>query len=104
MKAKLTATRGGAKLKAQIAKARQMIEKPLPPDPDGHNEKRAEWAAHALDTFADATGLTDEDKDCALGDLLCDLMHWCDRQPVGIEFNTALQNARTNYNEETADE
>jgi hypothetical protein len=45
----------------------------LPPDPEEKNEERAAWAVKASQ---DATGSDDE---TAIGDLLADLMHLCDR-------------------------
>jgi hypothetical protein len=48
----------------------------LPPDPEKMNHKRATWAAAALNAFKSITGTDEAD---ALGDLLCDLMHWSDR-------------------------
>jgi hypothetical protein len=69
----------------------------LPPNPDGQNDDRAEWAASALRQFQCATGTDYED---ALGDLLCDLMHWSDRH--NFDFELALDRARGHYREETA--
>lgn len=71
----------------------------LPPDPEGMNDKRAGWAATALKAFQDETGADDED---ALGDLLGDLMHWCDRH--NFDFEAALERARGHYEAETAGE
>lgn len=45
----------------------------LPPDPEGMNDARADWAAGAVQTFQAITGADDED---VLSDLLADLMHW----------------------------
>jgi hypothetical protein len=101
----------GKKLKAaqvreQIRQARQLVEKPLPPDPEEMNNQRARMAAIALAAFADEAGLTDsrDNIECALGDLLCDLMHWCDRQPLAdhYDFQTMLQHALRHYAEETS--
>ena len=47
----------------------------LPSDPECLNYHRVQLAASALRCFQDETGADNE----ALGDLLCDLMHWCDR-------------------------
>lgn len=69
----------------------------LPPDPEGMNDRRAEWAAAALRAFMEATGTDEED---ALGDLLADLMHWADRN--NFDFESALDRARSHYVEETA--
>ena len=71
----------------------------LPPDPEGKNDKRAAWAGAALATFITQTG-TDEEN--AVGDLLGDLMHWCDRN--NYDFEAALARARWHYKAETAGE
>jgi hypothetical protein len=68
----------------------------LPPDPDNMNGKRAKWAKAALSIFQLLTGTDD---DTALMDLLCDLMHWCDRHAV--TFNDELDRARAHYDAET---
>ena len=70
---------------------------PLPPDPEKLNGDRAEWAAAALRQFQCATGCDYED---SLGDLLCDLMHWSDRN--NFDFEAALCRARGHYEAETA--
>jgi hypothetical protein len=69
---------------------------PLPADPESMNDDRAEWAAIALDAFQRLTGTDDED---VLSDLLCNLMHWCDRNDCG--FDTALSRARMHHEAET---
>jgi hypothetical protein len=68
----------------------------LPPDPDNLNDDRSAWAASALATFMQITGTDQED---AVGDLLADLMHWCDRN--NYEFELALIRARGHYEAET---
>lgn len=70
----------------------------LPPDPDGLNGKRATWAGNALAIFMHDTGT---DEEAALGDLLGDLMHWCDRN--NHDFETALTRAREHYSVETSE-
>lgn len=50
----------------------------LPADPEGMNDDRAAWALQALRAFQQATGTDDGD---AVGDLVADLGHLCDRQP-----------------------
>jgi hypothetical protein len=72
------------------------MTKILPPDPEGMNDDRAEWAAAALRHFQCMTGTDYED---ALGDLLADLMHWGDRN--NFDFELALDRARGNYAAET---
>lgn len=78
----------------------------IPADPDDLNDDRAEWAQHALDQFAQLTGMDEgggnEEDETVLGDLLADLMHWCDRH--GVDFEAKLAGARANYAEETANE
>ena len=64
----------------------------LPPDPDGQNGDRAGWAQKALAAFKEETHCDDEDTLC---DLLCDLMHQCDRD--GVSFDEQLDRARSHY-------
>jgi hypothetical protein len=71
----------------------------LPPDPDGMNDDRSNWAGSALAMFMQITGTEEAD---ALGDLLADLMHWADRK--GYDFDAALECARTHYHAETVGE
>ncbi len=68
-------------------------------DPDGQNEQRASWALQTIHLFQRATGTDDED---ALADLLCDLMHWCDRN--GESFRLELGRAVMHYEAETSEE
>jgi hypothetical protein len=63
------------------------------------NADRAKWAQAALRAFRKATGADAEE---ALGDLLCDLMHWSDRN--NFDFEAALDRARMHYEAETAGE
>lgn len=72
---------------------------PLPGDPENMNSDRASWASAALREFQRVTGTDDEDR---LGDLLCDLMHWCDRND--LDFDAALSRARMHYEAETTPE
>lgn len=71
----------------------------LPPDPEGMNDHRSQWADIAVRAFQMATGADDED---SLGDLLTDLMHWSDRN--GFDFQAAFDRALSHYAEETANE
>ena len=71
----------------------------LPPDPDGQNADRAEWAHRAVLAFENATGTDRED---ALADLLADLMHWCN--VYGQDFDRELCQARSHYQAETEPE
>lgn len=72
----------------------------LPPDPEGMNDERAGWAEDTLDHFRAVTGTDEED---ALADLLCDLMHWCDRNAINTTFEAELEKARQHYREETTE-
>ena len=74
-------------------------ESNLPPDPDGMNADRAEWAHRAVLAFETATGTDRED---ALCDLLADLMHWCN--VYGQDFDHELGRARMHYEAETEPE
>lgn len=71
----------------------------LPPDPEGMNDERAVWAGSALTAFMRITGTDEED---AVGDLLTDLMHWCDRN--SYDFGLALGRAEGHYAAETGGE
>lgn len=74
----------------------------LPPDPDELNDARARWAGQAVDRYQELTGADDED---VLADLLCDLMHLCDRAAGLIgTFDTELFRARQHYEAETDSE
>lgn len=73
--------------------------KPLPADLDSMNANRAEWAAAALYEFRRLTGADYED---ALGDLLCDLMHWSDSN--NFDFEAALFRAQMHYQAEITPE
>jgi len=75
------------------------MTKRLPPDPENMNDDRAEWAAASLRHFQCTTGA---DYDDALTDLLCDLMHWSDRND--FDFDAALSRARMHYDAETSPE
>jgi hypothetical protein len=59
---------------------------------DTTNEDRAQWAKHAVDEFRRVTGT---DAECAVLDLLADLMHL-----QGEQFEDDLQMARTHYDAE----
>lgn len=70
----------------------------LPPDPDGQNDDRGEWAEMAIKAFRDQTGCDLED---AISDLLADIGHWCDRN--GMNFQDELSRASMHYGAETGD-
>lgn len=68
----------------------------LPPDPESMNHRRAAWAGRAVAAFREATGTDEAD---SITDLVCDLMHWCDRHE--FDFEAALLHSRGHYAEET---
>src|ERR1700719_3225651 len=75
----------------------------LPPDPEGQNDDRAQWAEAAIRHFQIHTGT---DWDDAIADLLCDLMHLCDRATredgaTAFDFAGELERAREHYEAET---
>ena len=80
-----------------------VIESSLPADPDNQNNDRAYWAKVALNAFARITGMSsaDEDEENILSDLLCNLMHLCDR--LDIDFSAALLGAKHDYRAETCE-
>lgn len=67
-----------------------------PSDSEGLNDSRAEWAVYALEAFISQTGA---DRESAMTDLLCDLMHLSDRD--GSNFADDLERARMHYACET---
>ena len=60
------------------------------------NDSRATWAGEALNAFQRLTGTDDGD---ILYDLLCDLMHWSDRN--GVDFAETIEKAKRCYADET---
>ena len=93
---------GGPKPTAQTGAEPQGVRtmnKRLPADPEGMNDDRAAVAYSALEAFQCLTGIDPKD-DTAVSDLLCDLMHWCDRNS-DEGFDVALTRARAHYAEET---
>jgi hypothetical protein len=70
----------------------------VPPDPEGMNDDRAEWAGAAIRHFQCTTGTDWED---TVADLLCDLMHFCDRE--SFDFQKELDRARMHYEAETTE-
>jgi hypothetical protein len=69
------------------------------PDLEELNDDRALWAETALAAFVEQTGCNRDD---ALPDLLCDLMHWCDR--TGVPFAEQLTKAEWHYRVEATGE
>jgi hypothetical protein len=63
------------------------------------NNDRARWANAAMSAFANETGMTGEDQETIMGDLLCNLMHLADAE--SIDFDARLENGRLHYTAET---
>jgi hypothetical protein len=79
----------------------------LPPDPEDANDEHAERAETAVNAFRRETN---SDECTAIRDLLCDLMHFCDRRGYAEPdddqyelFEDALRIAREAYREETTE-
>lgn len=68
-----------------------------PADPEQQNDDRALWAEQALIAFMQETGTEQED---SVADLLCDLMHYCDRD-MRLNFEACMARARAHYAAET---
>lgn len=77
----------------------------MPPDPEGLNETRGNTARKTLEHFCTEYPT---DWDDGLADLLTNLMHMCDRIPLGLDprldFKEELARARRNYESETTPE
>lgn len=66
----------------------------LPPDPDGLNRIRAERIAVVMTAYGK---YIDGD---TFADFMCDLKHWCDRQP-NLNVKAEIERAERNYIGET---
>lgn len=90
-------TVNGAKIKVWGAGTGSWCwEEAPPPDPDNANDRRSASANEGLKAFAEGAEAEPED---ALADLLCNLMHLCDR--TGQDFLKEFGRAGRNYLEET---
>lgn len=73
---------------------------PLPPDPDSMNERRAAWAGECIARLSELTGA--EYGQEALGDLVCNLFHWGDRNGIPAnEMQNIFASRFRMYQEET---
>ena len=63
------------------------------------NTDRANWAGQAIQTFVQSTQTEREDPQTVISDMLCDAMHWCDRN--NVDFDKALVDARANHSFES---
>lgn len=69
------------------------------------NTKRANWAQEAMESvpaFAQMMTPKEGGPYTAVKDMLCDLMHFCDRE--GLEFDVALDAAKHLHEGEVADD
>ncbi len=68
------------------------------------NEERADWAAEAVDAFAMATRLdaSVDGIETVLGDLLCNLRHFCDRH--GLDFAALSAHGKWHYDQEIVED
>ena len=69
------------------------------------NADRVLWGELALSSFASESGQSDDlttDPETVLGDLLADLMHFCDAR--GTDFDSALERGRNHHSEEIEEE
>ena len=69
------------------------------------NADRVLWGELALSSFASESGQTDDlttDPETVLGDLLADLMHFCDAR--GTDFDSALERGRNHHRAEIEEE
>jgi hypothetical protein len=73
--------------------------KRLPPDPENMKDACADWVERVVFRYTLELGTDDER---SLTDLLCDLMHWSDRN--GVDFADALRIARLQFDDESAPE
>lgn len=69
-------------------------------DPDEMNERRAEFARSAINQFMIMTGTDWSD---SLSDLICDLMHLCDRDKE-LDFESQISRGREAYLAEISEE
>jgi hypothetical protein len=65
---------------------------------DDMNERRADWAQIAVDRFVDETSNPDEPVYEGIFDLICDLMHLCDRHD--LDFDDLLRVAYDHHEAE----
>lgn len=88
------------KLLRQLKNARRNLKRALPHDPDCENDMRAARARKVIVAYYQQTG---EKRKDAVGDLLCDLMHLCDRDHRFRSFEKSLRLAEQRCREETAE-
>ena len=88
------------KLRSQLKKAQSELRLALPHDPDGGNDRRAKQARRTIGAYRDLTGAKRKN---AVSELICDLMHLCDRDRHFRKFERAMDLAHELYEEQTAE-
>ena len=73
------------------------------------NEMRSAWAEHALNVFTEETyygrspeQLTPDDQECAVTDLICDLLHYAHSH--GFNCDDIVRRSAALFKEEVEDE
>jgi hypothetical protein len=74
-----------------------MKNRTLPPDPEKMNADRAKRAHDMMQEF---WHVTDDVPEHPFAEILCDFMHWADRN--GVHFDDSLARAREYYSLETS--
>lgn len=67
-----------------------------------NNEDRANTAKNAVDLFAAETGITEEENDTQIKDLLCNLRHLCDKSE--LDFDELADSSYRTYLDEVQSE
>jgi hypothetical protein len=88
------------RLQRQLKNAKKKLRRALPADPECKNDERATRAKAAVMAYRQLTNTRRKD---AVGDLLCDLKHLCDRDRRFRTFEDSLELAEQRYQKETAD-
>jgi hypothetical protein len=90
-------------LKQKLEAARKLWSQP---DQVVTNEQRALWGQYTVTAFANESGQLGEDlkddPETVVGDLIADLMHYCDTRDV--DFEEALRRGRNHHDEEIIEE
>jgi hypothetical protein len=92
-----------AKLQRQLKNARRKLRRALPADPECKNDERATRAKEAVMAYRQTASVERKvGRKDAVRDLLCDLMHLCDRDRRFRTFESSLQLAEQRYQKQTA--
>jgi hypothetical protein len=97
--------RQSSRLEGEYPMSKETRNKPttkptLPPDPDNMNDDRAAWADVCIHLMSELTGC--EPGQEALGDLMCNLFHWGDRNGITPdEMVNLFMSRKRMYHDET---